>query len=162
MNANIFNVDFNTLVVWLTPRRLRKQKILALVKLFAIPFIYLHQDFLRFRKAKRYELSITPSKCLLELLLNDQYDFAARRIYIDDGQDKPPTYIFRSDELKPLFIYTQAESRPKTIYTAGESGDYRDDFVVYVPLDIVFEMAEMISLLKMFKLLGTKFKIQRF
>ncbi|MBS0647401.1 MAG: hypothetical protein JSR97_12550 [Verrucomicrobia bacterium] len=94
--------------------------------------------------------------------MNDRYDSTLRRIYIDDGQEKPPFYIFQRPELKPKFIYKNTENRPKYIYTSGESGNLTDDFVIYVPMGLAFEEPEMVSLVKVYKLAGTKFKIQRF
>jgi hypothetical protein len=162
MNDKIYDIDFNRLSLWHTPKRMRKPGILAWMKILVSPFVFVYQDLLLFRIAKLYQLKITPQKVYLELMLNNRYDYTLRRIYIDDGLDKPPTYIYQSAELKPLYIYQRAENKPHFIYTSGESGDYRDDFVVFVPLDIAFQSAEMISLIKAFKLAGTKFKIQRF
>ena len=162
MNHNIFNIDFNRLATWLVPKFRRKEKLMAFVRLLATPFIYTYNDFLTFKKAKLYQLKITPQKCYLERLLNDRYDFTQRRIYIENGKDKPPFYIFRRDEQKPKYIRRRSENLPKHIYTRGESGILQDDFVVFVPMDIVFAMAEMGSLISVYALAGIKFKIQRF
>jgi hypothetical protein len=163
VSDKIYDINFGKAVRWNIRRKKRKPKILALLNAMAKPIALIHRDFLKYRKAKLYQLMITPQKCYLERLLNDRYDFTQRRIYIDDGIDHPPTFIYRSTELKPLYIYRSSENKPKKyIYTRGESGDLKDDFIVFVPLDISFESAEMISLIKQFKLAGTKFKIQRF
>ena len=156
MSEKIYDIDFGKVVRWNLRRKKRMPRILALLNAMAKPVALLHQDFLKYRKAKLYQLMITPQKCWLERLLNDRYDFTQRRIYIGDGIDHAPRYIYQEAELKPLYLGT------KIIYTAGESGDLKDDFVIFVPLDIVFESAEMISLVKAYKLAGTKFKIQRF
>lgn len=156
MSNNIYDIDFGKVVRWNLRRKKRKPRILALLNAMAKPIVLIQQDFLKYRKAKLYQLLITPQKCWLERLLNDRYDFSQRRIYIDDGVDYPPTYIYQSAELKPIYLGT------KTIYTSGESGDLKDDFIIWVPNDISFEENEMISLVKVYKLAGTKFKIQRF
>lgn len=163
MNQNIYDINYQKLIKWLTPVPLRGVKFLSLMGVMVFPLVSLYQAFLLYRKAKIYQLMITPQKCYLERLLNDRYDFTNRRIYIDDGVDKPPTFIYQNAELKPLYIYNRSEGQPqKYIYTGGESGDLKDDFTVFVPLAISFESAEMISLIKGFKLAGTKFKIQKF
>jgi len=163
MNEKIYDIDFGKVVRENLRRKKRKPRIMALLNALAKPVVLIHQDFLRYRQAKIYQLLITPQKCYLERLLNDRYDFTQRRIYIKDGIDKPPTFIYQSAELKPLYIYNRSEGKPKKyIYTAGESGDLKDDFIVFVPMDISFESAEMVSLIKGFKLAGTKFKIQKF
>lgn len=162
MNENIFIIAYNTLVEWLVPRILRNTRLVAFAKLLSTPFVYLYQDLLRYRKARLYELKITPQKCHLQRLLNDRYDFVSRRIFIEDGIDKQSSYLFAHAELKPKYLRKASEQAPVWIYTGGESGVYQDDFVIYVPMDVVFEEAEMISLVKVYKLVGTKFKIQRF
>lgn len=154
--GSIYDIDFSRVVRWNLRRKKRKPRILALLNAGAKPVILLYQDFLKYRKAKLYQLMITPQKCWLERLLNDRYDFTLRRIYIDDGADHPPVYIYQDAELKPLYLGSA------TIYTSGESGALKDDFIVFAPMDLVFEEAEMISLVKVYKLAGTKFKIQRF
>ena len=162
MNVNIYNIVYNKLAEWHVPRIIRQPRLIAFVKLLVTPFVFIYQDVLRFRTARLYELMITPQKCWLERLLNDRYDFTARGIYIDDGFDKTPPYIFQNAELKPKYIRQMSEAQPVWIYTGGESGNYLDDFIIYVPMAVVFEEPEMISLVKVYKLAGTKFKIQRF
>lgn len=93
--------------------------------------------------------------CYLEMMLNDRYDFVQRRIRIEDSLEKPPLYLFQNAENKPVFLATQY------LFTDGEAGAIKDDFVVKVPMDINFENAEMLSLLKNYKLASMKPKIQR-
>lgn len=160
MNAKVYNIDYNKLTAWLVPAYIRKSRLLAFLKVVVAGVSFLYQDFLRFRKARLYDLMITPQVCYLQMLLNDRYDFVQRRITITDGIDKPPFYIYRSDELKPKYIRRHSEALPRFIYTAGESGMLQDDFVIKVPVGIAFEQAEMRSLVKGYKLAGTRFKIQ--
>lgn len=154
--SNIYNIDFKKLFRWMLPLRLRMPRMLAMVNACATSLTSVYMQFRTFRNSNLYYLGITPQTCYLEKLLNDRYDFTSRRIYIDDAVDKPPTYIYQTEELKPLYLGTAY------IYTSGESGDLKDDFIVFVPTGLQFESAEMVSLVKAFKLAGTKFKIQRY
>lgn len=156
MNQNIYDIEHNKLNRWLTPLALRRPVMLSWLNALIVPFTFLYQSFLRYRAAKNYHLRITPQVCYLEKLLNDRYDFVLRRIYITDGIDRPITFIYRGDELKPLFLGS------KFIYTSGETSIQQDDFIVFVPADIVFEDAEMRSIVMLYKLAGTQFKIQKF
>ena len=158
----IYDINYNRLVGWLTPDDNRKPKLLSLLGVLVQPVTTIYQAFLLYRKAKLYYLLISPQKCYLERLLNDRYDYSLRRIYIDDGIDKDPKYIYQHAELKPLYIRRRSEASPVFIYTGGESGGYRNDFIVYVPMGLVFQEPEMISLVKLYKLAGTRFTIQRF
>lgn len=160
MNAKVYNIDYDKLTAWLVPAYIRKSRLLAYLRIVIAGVSFLYMDFLRYRKAKLYDLMITPQVCYLEMLLNDRYDFIQRRIRIVDSLDKPPFYIYRTDEAKPKYIRRTDEAAPRYIYTAGESGMLTDDFVVRVPAGIVFEEAEMRSLVKSYKLAGTRFKIQ--
>lgn len=103
---------------------------------------------------------ITPQVCYLERLLNDRYDSELRRIKIDDGIFHLPIYIYQEDEIKPVYLFTEDENKPVYLYTDGEAGEVLDDFVVLVPVDIIFDMNEMKSLLNIYKLAGTKYTIQ--
>lgn len=161
-NNAFFNIDFNKLVAERIPPRMRRPRLLAFVMALSGEVTKQYQQFVRNRKSNLYGLGITPQKCYLEKLLNDRYDFTQRRIYITDGLDFPPTYLYMEEELKPLHMYQEIESRPVYLYTEGESGEMKDDFIIWVPVNIDFQEPEMISLVKIYKLAGTKFKIQRF
>jgi hypothetical protein len=160
INQSIYTIDYSKLVQWLLPSRLRTTARLAWLMCCVYPVQVIYQQFLTFKAAKDYQLLITPQVCFLQKMLNDRYDTNLRRIIITDGSDKPPTYIFTELELKPVFIRQESEAAPVFIYTDGEAGTLTDDFVVEVPASIVFEQAEMISLLKSYKLAGTKFSIK--
>jgi hypothetical protein len=158
--SSIYQIDFIKLVQRVLPTKLRTAERLAWLKCLTYPASYLYQQFLYFKTAKDYQLLITPQVCYLKLLLNNRYDNTLRRIVIVDGNDKPPVYLYQEAELKPVFLYQESEAQPVFFYTEGEMGTLTDDFVVEVPSSIVFEEAEMRSLLKSFKLAGTKFSIK--
>jgi hypothetical protein len=119
------------------------------------------QSLLKFREAKLYDLMITPQVCYLERLLRDRFDYVQRRIEIEDAVWYGPVFIFQQAELQPQWLYTASESQPIFIFTNGEAGQLRDDFVIKVPLDIVFDESEMRSLVNIFKLAGKRYKIER-
>lgn len=162
INERIYIIDWKRFIRWCTPHFMRKAQWLSFLGVIMKPIADVHGYFNAYRAQKKYQLMITPQKCYLERMLNDRFDNRLRRIYIDDGIDRPPFYLFQEAELKPKYLYRTSENQPKYLYTSGESGDLRDDFVIYVPASLVFEDAEMSSLVKIYKLAGTKFKIQRF
>lgn len=162
MNPIIFNIDFNLLATWLVPKYLRKIYLLSWVRLIMFPFAYLQQQFLLYRAAKKYHLMITSQKCWLERLLNDRWDSTLRRIYIDDMPSTDPLFIYKREEDKPLYIRRRSENMPVYLYTRFETEQDTDFFIVYVPVGLVFIENEMSSLVKVYKLAGTKFKIQTY
>jgi hypothetical protein len=109
INPVIYTVDYLKLVLWLLPQQLLQSKMIAWLNIVVSPVIYLYLQFLQFRKNKLYELSITPQTCRMEALLNDRYDFTLRRIYIEDGKEYPPLYLYRDAESKPVDLYTARE-----------------------------------------------------
>ena len=161
MNSNNYDINFNKLAVWLVSKGLRKTKLLVLATVLLHPLIALRNSVMTFRKAKLYELSITPQVCYLEKMLNDKYDSSLRRIVIDDAEWHLPWFIYQEAENKPQYLYTEAENNPVALYTDGESGIALNDFVVLVPLAVSFAEAEMRSLVDKYKLFGTKYSIQR-
>jgi hypothetical protein len=155
VNNRIYDIDYSKLVNWLIPTKLRNARQLNFLQVLTYPVTTLYQQFLRYRTAKVYQLTITPQVCYLVKLLNDRYDFALRRITIVDPEDKSPLYVFKTEEAKPVYLGSSF------IFTDGEAGAIKDDFIVKVPAAISFEDAEMLSLLKSYRLAAMKTKIQR-
>jgi hypothetical protein len=159
---SIYDIDFGNVALFNLRRKKRKPKFLAAITAAIRPLVMLYQDFKQYRKNKLYELSITPQTCRMECLLNDRYDFTLRRIYIEDAKEFPPVYLYRDVESKPVYLYRDSEAQPVYLFTDSEGAIIGDDFIVYVPVSLVFDSNEMRSLVKKFKLPGMKFKIQTF
>ncbi len=157
----VYNISFPVLAAWLTPRAFRKTRLGILVKCCVFPLTFLHNSFLKYRKAKIYQLLITPQVCYLERMLNDKYDYTLRRIRIDDAVWHLPVFIFQEDELKPVYLHIESENKPVYLYNDGEAGIALNDFVVLVPVDINFLESEMRGAIDSYKLFGTKYTIQK-
>lgn len=158
--SNIYDINFSKLVKWRVPAPIRKVFLLTWLGVLVTPIAKLHQLFLMFRKAKLYQLKITPQVCYLEMMLNDAFDFTLRRIRIVDAIWFPATYIFQEAELKSVPLFTDAENMPVIIYTDSESGNFKDDFIVLVPVGLIFNEEEMKGKINSYKLAGTKYTIQ--
>ena len=160
MNNAIYNIIYSKLTTWLTPAILRKTKFLAWVAILITAVQFIYQNLLRFRTQKLYELAITPQVCYLQKLLNDRYDYVQRRIVITDAIDQSPIYFFVRSEIKQKYFYARSENKPTYFFTRGESGTLKNDFIVRVPAGIVFQLAEMTSLIQTYKMASKKFAIQ--
>jgi hypothetical protein len=156
VSNKIYDIDYNKLVIWLIPNKLRNARLINWFQVLISPVVTLYQDFKLFREAKIYQLTITPQVCYLERLLNDRYDYILRRIVIEDSIDKDLSYVYLQAELKPMYLGS------KFIYTNGETGVLSNDFIIKVPLALqfTFEEPEMLSLVKAYKLAGMVAKIQ--
>jgi hypothetical protein len=162
-NDNTYIIDWQKMVLDNTPASLRLPKVLAWLNVFIKPITKLYIDFLVFRKAKKYQLLITPQVCYLEKILNDRFDYTQRRIYIEDGEDRNTTFLYKRIELKPVYLWKRSEAQPRYFYTRGEAGINTNDFIIKVPIAVVFDMQLMIGVVRAANNLpGTKFKIQTF
>ena len=162
MLYNYYDINFYVLAEWLTPRWLRKEAFLILIKACIYPLVLIHNAFIRYRDAKLYEMAMNYQVCYMEAFLNDRFDFINRGIYIEDAENEETIYIYQRDELTPLFIYERSEDLPQSVFTRGESnGDYINDFVVFVPIGLVFDEAEMRAMIAT-KLCGKRYKIQTY
>jgi hypothetical protein len=157
----IFDIDYVKFVRLMVPPHLRKVKHVSWLQGLASPVNVLYQLFRRNRNSNIYRLKITPQVCYLERLLNDRYDIAERRIRIQDSITFDPVYIFLQQENKPVFIHTKAEQHPVYLYTLAETSIDPVDFVVVVPVDVVFQVAEMKGVLDAYKLAGKTYSITK-
>jgi hypothetical protein len=164
MNVKRYIIDYSKYVVQRIPVQIRFPEVIALLMVLALPIIFVYNGLIAFRNQLIYKLTITPQVVYLEKLLNDRYDDAQRRIYITDGNEYDPLYLYMKAELKPLTLYTKGEVlKPKKfLFLRGESGEFPYDFIVYVPADAVFDETEMTALVNGYKLAGMFFKIQTF
>lgn len=164
MNVKRYIIDYAKFVVQRIPIELRIDEVMAYTKVLASPIVTIYNSLILFRVQLNYKILITPQVVYLEKMLNDRYDNLLRRIYILDGNEYAPIYLYRKAELKPIYLYRKSEvAKPKKyLYTKGEVGQFTFDFVVYVPLDVVFDENEMKALVNGYKLASMLFKIQTF
>lgn len=145
MNVNIYNINFKKLVVWLVPSVLRRPTLLALLYALVAPIIYVYNLFLINRRSNLYRLLITPQVCYVEMALNNKYDSVDRRIEIVKPKNYEPLFLYRKIENKPVYLYKKTEvAKPKTwLYQKGETLTFQYDFIVKVPIQIIFNEKEM-------------------
>lgn len=157
-----FNIQFGKLAEWLIPIKMRYGVLMAWVKSLFGAVIILHNDFMRYRKAKLYQIQMNYQVVYLESFLNQRFDTTLRRIYITDAENQVVKYIFTRVEGNPLLIFRRSENQPQIIYSRGESnGDYVNDFIIWVPYDVVFDEREHRAMVST-KLSGKRYKIELF
>jgi hypothetical protein len=159
-NTKIFDVLFKKLVVWLLPMPIRKPVHVAWLMAMLSPLTKLYNDFLAFRTSVLYYLNIDASVCKLEKLLNDRYDTVQRRIVITDPQEFDPLWLYRKVENKPVFLFRKSENKPVFLYTKAETSAFGVDFIIKIPVFVVFDINELKSLIKRFRLGSKTFKVQ--
>lgn len=159
---NIYTIQLNKLREWLIPTMLRTPIALAIAKAGYKPLLTLYNDFVRFRKNKFYDIQINFQVCWLENFLNDRFDAKFKRIHIEDAEQGDPIFIHKREEAKPFVLKKRSEAAPQYIYTRGESiGDLMNDFIIYVPEDVVINENELRAMLSK-KICGKRYKIQNY
>lgn len=162
INVKRYVIDYVKLVTQRVPIDLRFDDLMAYLMALVGPLVYLYNKLLAFRDSIIYKLTITPQVAYLEKMLNDRYDNALRRIYIEDGESTNAIPLYTKAELQPVILYTKGENQPISLYTKGEAGQFTFDFVVWVPLGLTFDETEMTALVNTYKLVSKFFKIQTF
>lgn len=144
------------------PERLRNPVLTAFVMVMVSPVVLLYNSLLSFRALVLYKLTITPQVVFLEKLLNDRYDNVERRIFIADGKQYTPTFLFTKAELKPFFLFRKAEVGflEKYFFLKNETGQFTWDFVIHIPAVINFNQNELVALVNTYKLPAKTFKIK--
>lgn len=160
INSNYYTIDWKRMVRWNLPVSRRKPRLLAMLYALIYPVVVVYQALIKYKKAKQYQLLISPQVCYLERLLNDRFDYGLRRIRIDEPIVHDPWYLFQEEELKPEYLFTEGENQPVYLFTESEAGEIKDDFIVLVPAGLSFDSNELKSLLNQFRLAGKKYSIK--
>lgn len=149
-----YNLNINKLTELLTPTFLRKERMLAWLRVIHFPLIKIMDDFNSNRNKNLYNLQHNGQVCYLRKVLNDRFDVSQRRIEIADG-----------NRFKRQYIYTAGEQRPRYlgVMYLRDDADYADtgvDFIVLVPDGLSYNDYEMRAVVDFYKLASKRYKIQ--
>lgn len=162
-NPNIYTIDWQRLVRWLLPVRLRQSRMVAWLAALTSPIKHLHDALLKYREDRLYFLHHTSQVVYMEAVLNDVFDDTARGIYIIDGAVYDPLWVYVTPELKPLYVRMASENTPQWLYTELETVVGQADFIVRVPSAVVFDVPRMKALIDLYRLPGKSYyKIETF
>ena len=148
-----FLVNWNRLAVLLLPTFLRSEVMKAWVQLQLSAIADIHYWWMEYRKANIYTLAHNSQKCYMRGAFNDKFDKELRRIRIGKGNSFKRKYIYTDGEEKPKFL--------GTIFLYDDS-DYADtgvDFIVYVPIDLVYSDFAMKAEIDKYRLASKRYKI---
>ena len=149
-----YNLDINKLTVLLTPTFLRRERILAWLRVLHFPLIKILDKFNFNRNENLYNTAHNGQVCYLRKALNDRFDISQRRIKITD-----------SNRYKREYIYTEGEQKPRYLGTMylRDDAEYSDtgvDFIVLIPKALNYNTYEMKALIDFYKLASKRYKIQ--
>jgi hypothetical protein len=136
--------------------------VLTWVNCLCKPLSTLQEVFLSFRKQKLLELTYNSQTMIFERVLNTA--FGATGIYIENVNSSfNRNYIFQlSEEERPLYIrqLNEEENGPFINSLAEFASEF--DFIVWVPVGLVFDQAKMNALVNKYKLAGFRHSIQKY
>lgn len=156
IDKNIYNIDWAKLRQFLLPSFLRKLVQLAWQKAVLKPLEWLHDKKQDWRESMRYKMNHNGQVIYLEKMLNEHFNIvgydkddhqATKQIFIGLGEQLPDNFIFTLPELQPVTIYTAAENQPPYyLYTFAEYAVFYADFVIWIPVALPYEEAEVKAL----------------
>jgi hypothetical protein len=163
-NVARYNVNFVKLIIQRIPKDLQIDEFINWVNRLCDTMVFIYNLVIAYRNTTLYNLSITSQVFSLEKMLNDRYDNALRRIYIDDGILVSRSFEYLEAEGRTFFVYTEAENHlpHEYDYLEGELFGLHFNFIVHVPGAITFNIDEMKGLLDTNKLAGKTYSIQTF
>lgn len=162
MIKEIYNIDFERLVMMLLPRVMRKKRLVAFFYACLTGVSDQYAGFMNFSELVRYQYRHNSQVISLEKVLNERFiiDYDAnnhlstRKIIIKDGDQILPSYVYQQSESKPLYL-------PKFIYSDEELAADYSDFIVQIPSNIYVNEQLAIQLINQYRLAGKLFKIER-
>lgn len=131
-----YTVNWRTFIILNMPVLLRKAKAIKWLEVLFAPVVWLHLEFLAFRKQALYKVSHNSQICYLQAALNDSFDNIQRRIIIRNAILREPLWFYEQEENKPVKFYEESDNKP--VYFREESEFIGDgaDFLVLVPADL--------------------------
>ncbi len=159
----VTDINYTRLLRWLLPVRLRKERLMAWIKVITYPvWAVLYPKFKSWEQKSWYDLKYqTGTVAHLERVMNDRFDAALKRIYIDEGIYTQPIYIHTIAETEPVFIYREMEASPEYLHLSAENEYAVADFTVHIPYLLLAEHEEIAfrAVLNRFKRDGKTYKI---
>jgi len=171
-----FDLDFGSddagLARQLLPDRLRGPKRMAWLVCLLAAIEWPYENLMAFRAAYLYQLAHGPQVCHIQGWLNDTFDNVERRIYISNGVNNIPNYLYQQDELKPVYLAQQSEvgssgyASPDYLFTQSETDAGGANFIVNVPTVVAgeagYDVNYLIAIVNSLKLPNKSFTVVEF
>lgn len=156
----MISIDLFYLIQILIPPVHRIVEIEKYLRAAARPLIELQSLFYSFYNEIKYVLQFNGQVIYLEHILNDQFDFVVRGIYIDDAVVVENVFLFQLAEAnEQLFLFNLSEGQAP-VYFSNYSEVSAFDFVVYIPSSVAFDEALVKYYVNKYKCAGKRWKIE--
>ncbi len=147
-----YKINFDKLAIMMLPTMLRNYVMIAFAQVVLSPINWLYNQFIKYRDANLYNLSITPQVCCIEKALNDRFDTSKRRIYITKTLTYAQPYLFLDQELKDDFIFIDNENKDSYLHQGSELSAGKSDFIVHIPAELYTQEVDVKSIIDTYKL----------
>lgn len=156
----LYNPDFKRIVSLLLPVRLRKPKLVSYLYVAVAQIQGISRTFDVFRQNTDYRLSLNSQVCHIRAVLNDRFDPAERRIYIDDVSSMPEKLLHRRST--SLFLTVGLRPDAVVINHRNLGGFDSYDFVVVIPSELKdkFDEVQMRAIIDTYKLAGKRYLLK--
>lgn len=159
----MFDVDFNRLIKLNLVSFLRKVKHLAWLETLMKPVKTVHGEFNALITDLLFKLRFTSQVISLTFILNETFDPVNRAIFIQNIDLSNQVVMFRKIESKPgPILFRKSEGKPGLIMRTRQEFIEETDFIVNVPVAVIFDEDAMRGLINLYKLAGMRFKIVTF
>jgi hypothetical protein len=158
--GSYFDIDYDELVRLLLPVRLRQVVMRAWLACLVQPVKELYVRFCSNRNANLYVLHHNSQVVYLQATLNDIFDPTLRRIYITDGSNADPLYVYLPAENLPLWLGLRSEAGtvtypvPQWLYTPAEIATSVFAFIVWLPAGLTYDPDRMRALIDRYRLVS--------
>ena len=129
-----YSVIFISLCQYLIPSFLRKTKLISFLKVMLSSLQNMNDEFVLFVESKVYEMSITSQVIYLEKLLNDNFDYELRRIYIEDAVNLDTVFLrYENEQRDNVVIRYESEGVLTDCFRYESEYNDSNSFIVRIP-----------------------------
>ena len=154
-----YNVDIYKLGAYLLPPFLRKKRMYAFLCVFLYPFYWLCKMFKDYRKTSLRKLNVNGQVAYIEKMLNNEFEFENREIYITDSDAlKPNVADMYRDPSVTMTIYPES-SEEKLYLESGDESIKSEDYIVNVPSFLADKLEVIKTIVEYNKPAGRTYKI---
>ena len=134
MTNNIFNIDFDRLVIWNLATFLRRTVRVIWLLVITSPLLRTYNQLLDFRAQSLYKMAHNSQIVYLQKVLNDKFDNTNRGIEVRNSDILEPVWHYDAQEQKPVYYYDTADEHPVYFRSQADFNRLNSDFEVVMPL----------------------------
>jgi len=158
----MFNFDFDLFRDRYLPEHWRTPAVKDWIFSLFAPLKTLHQEFLDYRDVVLFDVAFNGQTIHLEFVLNELFAPGVGGIFIETQKDESLIFLSNKIENQPkIFLFNKSELEPP-IFLKNRAERLEFNFIVFVPVAIVFDEDELKAKINFYRLAGKTFKIETY